>query len=189
MLKDTLLAFIPLFVAVDAIGILPIYISLTRGLTEKEKKAVLLQSFITGVLLALLFILIGKWIFSMLGITVNDFMIAGGTILFIIAIRDLFFRGKQEAEKGEMGAVPIGTPLIVGPGVLTTCMIIADQDGTVPTIISVVLNVLIAITLFAFSGFIVRLLGKTGISAMSRIMALLLAAIAVMMIRKGLTGF
>ncbi len=188
MIKDTLLAFIPVFVAVDAIGILPIYISLTKGLTDAEKRKVLVQSFFTGVFLALSFILVGKWIFGLLGITVNDFMIAGGAILFVIAIRDLFFKERQGAEKSEMGAVPIGTPLIVGPGVLTTCLIIVDQYGTIPTIISVLLNVTIAVTLFSFSGKIVNFMGKTGINALSRIMALLLAAIAVMMIRKGITG-
>ncbi|MCE5300137.1 MAG: MarC family protein [Spirochaetia bacterium] len=189
MFKDIVLAFIPVFVAVDAIGILPMFISLTKGMKDKDRKRVLARSFVTGITLALAFILIGKWLFSVLGITVNDFMIAGGVILFCIALRDIFFPGKQGAVvAAELGAVPLGTPLIVGPGVLTTCLIMLDQHGIAPTMISVVLNVLIAVVIFSFSGGIIKVLGRTGVSAMSRIMALLLAAIAVMMIRKGLTG-
>lgn len=188
MLKNILLAFIPVFVAVDAIGVLPMFISLTVGVTGEELKKVLIQSFITGITLALGFILIGKWLFSVLGITVYDFMIAGGIILFCIALRDIFMQAKQAAIASEMGTVPLGTPLIVGPGVLTTCLIIVDQYGIVPTVVSVVLNVSIAVSIFAFSGVIIKLIGKSGVSAMSRIMALLLAAIAIMMIRKGFIG-
>ncbi len=187
MLKNMLLAFIPVFVAVDVVGILPLFIALTKGFKDKDRKKILFQSFITGVSLALIFIFVGKWIFSVLGITVHDFMIAGGVILFFIAMRDIFFPGRQsEAAAAEMGAVPIGTPLIVGPGVLTTCLIIVDQYGIIPTITSVVLNVLIAVITLGFSGIIVKVIGKTGVSVLSRIMALLLAAIAVMMIRKGM---
>ncbi len=184
-----LLAFIPVFVAVDAIGVLPMFISLTRSMSEEEKKKALFNSFVTGVTLALAFILVGKWIFSILGITINDFMIAGGFILFCIALRDLLTTVKRRAvPASELGAVPLGTPLIVGPGVLTTCLIIVDQYGIGATIISVVLNILIAVTIFGFSGVIIKLMGKNGVGAMSRIMALLLAAIAVMMMRKGFFG-
>jgi len=186
--NSILLAFIPVFVAVDAIGVLPMFISLTRGIKGKERRKVLIQSFVTGISLALGFILIGKWLFSVLGITVHDFMIAGGVILFCIALRDIFMPQKQAGDVAEMGAVPLGTPLIVGPGVLTTCLIIVDQYGVAPTIISVVLNVTIAVVIFGFSGIILRVIGKSGVSAMSRIMALLIAAIAVMMIRKGFIG-
>jgi multiple antibiotic resistance protein len=186
MFKNLLLAFIPVFVAVDAIGVLPMFMSLTRSMNEKEKRSALFNSFVTGVSLALAFILVGKGIFSILGITINDFMIAGGFILFCIALRDLLTTEKQRAvPAAELGAVPLGTPLIVGPGVLTTCLIIVDQYGVGATIISVVLNVFIAVTIFGFSGVIIKVIGKNGVGAMSRIMALLLAAIAVMMMRKG----
>ncbi len=186
MFKDYLLAFIPVFVAVDVIGLLPIFISLTREMGNREIKKVLTQSFITGVTLALVFIFIGKWILAVLGITENDFMIAGGIILFLIALRDIFNIAKHAGTAEEMGAVPIGTPLIVGPGVLTTCLILTAQYGIIPTITSVVINVLIAVIVLSFSGRIIKAIGNTGVLAVSRIMALLLAAIAVMMIRKGL---
>ncbi|HRU38481.1 MAG TPA: MarC family protein [Candidatus Goldiibacteriota bacterium] len=185
-MKEYLLAFIPVFVAVDAIGVLPLFIALTKGMSEKARKKALFQSVFTAISLALTFILVGKWLFSVLGITVPDFMIAGGIVLFCIAIMDLLLPGKQRRMPDEsIGAVPLGTPLIVGPAVLTTCLIIVDQHGVLPTIASVILNVMIAALIFSFSGAIIRVIGKSGANALSRIMALLLAAIAVMMVRKG----
>jgi len=187
MIKNIFLALIPVFVAVDAVGVLPIFMSLTKSMKEKERRQAIIQSFFTAVSVALIFILVGKWLFSLLGITVGDFMIAGGSILFCIAIMDLLLPGKQRhVDPREVGAVPLGMPLIVGPAVLTTCLIIVDQYGVVPTIISVIANVFFAALMFSFSGSIIRVIGKSGANALSRIMALLLGAIAVMMIRKGI---
>ncbi|MBU0469782.1 MAG: MarC family protein [Candidatus Omnitrophica bacterium] len=187
MITKILLAFIPIFVAVDAIGVLPIFISLTQELELKEKRRILYQSFWTAIIVAFVFILVGKGLFSLLGITIGDFMVAGGLVLFCIAIIDLIVQGKKRRMPlEEFGVVPLGTPLIVGPAVLTTCLIIVDQYGIIPTIISVILNVLIAAILFYFSDKVTKILGKSGAIALSKIMALLLAAIAVMMIRKGI---
>ena len=88
----------------------------------------------------------------------------------------------------ELGVVPLGTPLIVGPAVLTTCLIIIDQYGIMPTIMSVVLNVLFAAVLFIFSDNVIKIIGKSGATALSKVMALLLAAIAIMMVRKGIVN-
>lgn len=187
MLTKMFLAFIPIFVAVDAIGVLPMFISLTRGLDIKDKQRILTQSFFTAIFVAFGFILIGKGLFSLLGITIGDFMVAGGIVLFCIAILDLMLPGKtRRMPVEELGVVPLGTPLIVGPAVLTTCLIVVDQYGLLPTIISVVLNVFIAVLLFYWSDKVAKILGKSGAIALSKIMALLLAAIAVMMIRKGI---
>jgi multiple antibiotic resistance protein len=187
MLTKIFLAFIPIFVAVDAIGVLPMFISLTRGLNIREKRRILTQSFFTAIFVAFGFILIGKGLFSLLGITIGDFMVAGGIVLFCIAIIDLMLPGKnRRMPVEELGVVPLGTPLIVGPAVLTTCLIIVDQYGVLPTIISVVVNVFVAVLLFYWSDKVAKILGKSGATALSKIMALLLAAIAVMMIRKGI---
>lgn len=190
-MKNFFLALIPVFVAVDAIGVLPLYIGLTKSLNKHQRKAVLIQSMITAVTVAVVFVFLGKLIFRALGITISDFMVAGGLVLFGIAMMDLLVPGKSRVasvNSGEIGAVPLGTPLIVGPGVLTTCLIIVDQYGIPATITSVIINVAFAGGLFLFSGAVIKALGKTGTGALSKIMALLLAAIAVMMIRKGLGG-
>jgi multiple antibiotic resistance protein len=185
--KELLAAFIPIFVAVDAVGTLPIYISLTQGIKNEDKKKILVQSVITALCLALGFIAVGKLIFGFLGITMGDFMIAGGVILFCIAILDLVRSGNERTfPMDSLGAVPIGTPIMVGPGVLTTCLMMVDQHGLSVTVIATFINVLLAGIMFYFSGVIIKIIGPAGSRALSKVMALLLAAIAVMMIRKGI---
>jgi multiple antibiotic resistance protein len=187
MIEKILLAFIPVFVAVDAIGVMPIFISLTEELTLKEKLFVVIQSMITALTVAIGFIFLGKFIFKVLSISVGDFMIAGGVILFFIAIIDLIFTNKQrKLPPKESGAVPLGTPLIAGPAVLTTSMIIISVYGLAATIISIVLNILVAGLIFMFSEVLIKLLGKVGTKVFSKIVSLFLAAIAIMMIRRGI---
>ena len=187
MFLDFLLAFIPIFVAVDAIGILPVFISLTEGLNHDEKNKIINQSLWTAFILAFGFILLGKMVFILLGITVGDFMVAGGAILFCISIIDLLFPGQQRRIPAEdMGAVPIGTPLIVGPAVLTTSLLLIDQYGLLPTIVSVLSNILLVGIVIRFSNKLMKFISPAGSRAISKVMALLLAAIAVKMVRNGL---
>jgi multiple antibiotic resistance protein len=190
MVNNILLSFIPLFVAVDAVGILPIFVSLTATLEQKTRTKVIVQSMFTAAGLAIGFVLIGKLVFKFLGITMGDFMIAGGAILFSLAMIDMVGPTKTRRIPGpELGVVPLGTPLIAGPAVLTTSMVLATQHGMVPTVISVVVNVLFAGLLFRISFWLMKFLGEVGAKALSKITSLLLAAIAVMLIRKGLEQF
>jgi multiple antibiotic resistance protein len=187
--KNILLSFIPIFVAVDAIGVLPIFVSLTEGAEQKEKSRIITQSVLTALCLAIGFIFLGKAIFRVLGITMGDFMVAGGAILFCLAIIDIVNPvKKRRMPSRDLGAVPIGTPLIVGPAVLTTSMVIISQYGLLPTLASVVANILLAGLIFRFSVVLIRALGESGTKALSKITSLLLAAIAVMLIRKGIAN-
>ncbi len=186
-MKDFLLVFIPIFIAVDAVGVLPIFISLTQDLNQKEKISIILQSMFTAGCLAVGFIFLGKSIFSLLGISIGDFMVAGGSILFCIAISDILMSGKRRRiPYKEMGAVPLGTPLIVGPAVLTTSLIMLGEYGLYATLISVLVNILLAGLIFSLSDYLIKILGIAGSRALSKIISLLLASIAIMMIRKGL---
>lgn len=187
MYKNFLLAFIPIFVAVDAVGVLPIFVSLTHGLKKKEKFSIILQSMLTAILLAVGFIFLGKTVFKFLGITISDFMIAGGIILFSLAIMDIINPGKKRRiPSNELGAVPLGTPLIVGPAVLTTSLIIIGEYGLYATLFSVLANVVLAGIIFSFSLALIKILGEGGAKALSKITSLFLAAIAIMMVRKGI---
>ena len=190
MLKNIFLSFIPLFVAVDAIGVLPIFVSLTEGMEQKARSKVILQSMLTAAGLAIGFVLVGKLVFKFLGITMGDFMIAGGAILFCLAIIDMVSPTKERRiPSPELGAVPLGTPLIAGPAVLTTSMLVVSQYGIVPTVVSLLTNILLAGLLFKLSFVLMKFLGVAGTKALSKITSLLLAAIAVMLIRKGLGQF
>ena len=186
MMKDLFLAFIPIFVAVDALGVLPIFISFTQGYKKTEISKIILQSMTTAICLAVGFIFLGKAVFHLLGIAMSDFMVAGGAILFCISIIDIINPDKKRRiPVKELGSVPLGTPLIVGPAVLTTYLIIIEVYGLVPTLVSVIINVLLAGLLFSFSHVLIKVIGQSGAKALSKVTSLLLAAIAVMMMRKG----
>ena len=185
------LCFVPLFIAVDAIGVLPIFISLTEGIDEKKRRTIVVMSVITAMIVGLLFLFIGEVVLRLLGITVADFMIAGGIVLFLISVSDLVTVEKplRTAQVESMGPVPIGVPLIVGPAVLTTIMLLVREYGFLPTSVAVLTNVLIAGIVFLLSGYIIRIIGNSGSKIFSKIASLFLAAIAVMMVRKGIFAF
>lgn len=188
-LKNVSLALIPVFVAVDALGVLPIFTSLTEGVEQQEKSKIILQSMLTASGLAIGFIFLGKAIFGLLSITVSDFMIAGGVLLFLLAVTDIVNPvKKRRIPAKDLGVVPLGTPLIAGPAVLTTSMIIISQYGLLPTLISVVVNIFFAGLAFRFSTVLIKVIGESGAKALSKITSLLLAAIGVMMIRKGIAS-
>ena len=184
------LCFVPLFVAVDAFGVLPMFVSLTEGVEREQLKGIILQSVITASVVALLFLSFGPGIMRFLGITVSDFMIAGGLLLLIFSLSDLLTGEKKQRQttSDELGAVPIGVPLITGPGVLTTCILLAEIHGWLMTALAIIVNVAIAGVTFLFAEQMTRIIGKTGSKIMSKIANLLLTAIAVMLIRKGITG-
>jgi multiple antibiotic resistance protein len=190
MIKDILLSFIPIFVAVDAFGVLPMFVSLTRDISQKKRAEVIIQSMITAIALSIGFVLLGKVVFKLLGIEMGDFMVAGGAILFSIAIIDIANPTKsRRSPVSELGAVPIGTPLIAGPAVLTTSMLIISEYGIPATIISLIVNIMLAGAVFRSSDFFIKALGEAGSKAISKIASLLLAAIAVMLMRKGIMQF
>jgi len=181
--------FIPLFVAIDVLVPLSIFISMTQEMSESERRSTIRESILTAVIVSFLFIALGKVIFSILGITADDFKIAGGLVLLFFAISDLIRHGEErKVPAGRVGIVPIGVPLIVGPAVLTTILVLVEHYGIIATIISLILNLVIVWICFLNAAKIVNLLGRGGIAAISRIMALFLAAIAIMMIRLGVSS-
>jgi multiple antibiotic resistance protein len=142
------------------------------------------------VIVGLFFVALGEAIFNILGITPDDFKIAGGLVLLIFAILEIMrHEEKRRKPMGRVGVVPIGVPLIVGPAVLTTLLVLVDHYGIIPTIVSFILNLFIVWFFFSEAERIINFFGKGGIIAISKVMALLLASIAVMMIRLGITNF
>ncbi|HOX15815.1 MAG TPA: MarC family protein [Smithellaceae bacterium] len=190
-MKSFWLCFVPLFVAVDAVGLLPLFINLTEGMKKNAIRKIILQSMITALLVALVFIAVGTGIFRLLNISVADFMIAGGSLLFIISIRDILAPEKKllEVDPDSVGAVPIGVPLITGPAVLTTSLLLINQYSAWITSLALAANIVIAGIMFLIAPLINRVLGKTGSKAVSKIISLLLAAIGVMIVRKGIAMY
>jgi len=185
------LCFVPLFIAVDALGILPIFIGLIEGLERSKVRKIIWQSVVTAMIVALLFLAVGKAVFTFIGITIPDFMIAGGTLLFVLSMRDILTYERQwrSIDPESLGSVPLGVPLIVGPAVLTTTILLTDAYGIIPTIPAVILNILFAGVVFWLYEPINRVLGKSGTRTISKLAHLILAAIGVMMVRKGIMTY
>ena len=191
LFEPYILTFIPIFVAVDAIGNIPLFISLVEGTSKKQRRKAIIDSVATATIMAIAFMIVGKGIFKLIGITIPDFQIAGGALLFVISVK-LLLPGAQKSflsggHEKDVGVFPLGTPLITGPAVLTTTLIMQDSFGMVPTFVSLTLNMLIVWFTLAKADFIIKLMGTNGTRAFSKIMYILLAAIAVMMVRRGIT--
>jgi multiple antibiotic resistance protein len=190
--KDLGLSFIPILVAIDAIGVLPFLLLLTQDASPAERSKVARYAMLTALGLGLGFIAIGKGVFSALGIEVAHFLIAGGLILLVLAIRHIITGKMVEIEPalGErmVGVVPIGTPLVAGPAVLTTLLLLSDQYHIAAVLIAFVLNLIVAWLLFTQANRVAAFLGQTGMRAVSIIASLLLAAIAVKMMWQGVDG-
>jgi multiple antibiotic resistance protein len=185
-----LLAFIPLFVAIDPVGLAAVFLGLGQGVPAATRRRIANQAAWTGGLVALLFLFLGQTIFTALAISVHDFQIAGGLILFILAARDLVQSAVEEPAKltDDFGVVPLGMPLIAGPALITTLLLLAQTLSVVVILAALAVNLGLVVLAFAYSEKLGRLIGPTGLRAISKIIALLLAAIAVNMIRRGLTG-
>jgi multiple antibiotic resistance protein len=183
-------AFIPLFVAIDPIGLAAIFLGLGQGVPAPTRRRIANQAAWTGGGVALLFLFLGQTIFAALGITVHDFQIAGGLILFIIAARDIIQSTVEAPAKlaDDFGVVPLGMPLIAGPASITTLLLLAETLGVGVTLAALAVNLVLVVLALAYSGLLGRLIGSNGLRAISKIISLLLAAIAVNMIRRGITG-
>ncbi len=191
-------SFLPLFVAINPMGIIPIYLSVTENLTAPQRRRLTLQAMLTAGGLSVVILFAGQLIFSLLGITVNDLRVGGGLILLVLSISNLIFgdfrrrdptEGNDETEDASsVGIVPLGIPLIVGPAAITSILVSREAYGYIPTLVSLTLNLgLVFLTLIA-SPYIGRATGNAGSRAIGKVSSLFLAAISVAMIRAGVMG-
>jgi len=187
-MKTFWICFVSLFVVVDAPGVLPMFLGLTEGMAPHETKKVVLQSVITATLVALGFLFAGSVLLEFLGITIPDFMIAGGILLLAISLSDLLSGEKRlrQVDAEDLGVVPLGVPLITGPAVLTTCLLLAHAYGVWVAAIALIINIGLVGVLLMLARPISGWIGKTGARMISKVFSLLLAAFAVMLMRRGL---
>ncbi|MCX7914459.1 MAG: MarC family protein [Thermodesulfovibrionales bacterium] len=187
ILHPFFLSFIPIFVAINAPSVLPIYIAMTEEMSPRERQRVAHQSAVTAVIVAIVFVIIGQAILRSLSIEVEDFMIAGGILLLVISISDMLKFGESKLDRTPtLGVVPLGTPLLAGPATLTTSLILVDSFGYIPVIFSLILNSFIAWLILYYSEAIIKLMGINGTRAFAKVSSLLLAAIAIKLIRTGI---
>ena len=187
---DLIKAIISLFIIVDPLGNLPILVSLTEKMDKEERKRTFQVATATGIILLLFFALLGEQILIIFRISMQSFMIAGGILLLLIAMRMLLTGSWDEGESSQesVGVVPIAIPLLVGPGAITTTILNIRLFGVAITVASVLIVFFIVWLTLRFIDQIHRLLGRSGSLIISRVMALIIAAIAVEYILEGIYG-
>jgi len=181
-------AVISLFIVVDPLGNIPIFISLTEKMDEEKRRKTFHTATVTGVILLLSFALVGQQIFILFGISMQSFMIAGGILLLLISVKILITGRWEEREVSpeSVGIVPIAIPLLIGPGAITTTILNIRMFNVATTVISVLIVFLIVWVTLRCIDPIHRLLGRSGSLVIARVMALMIAAIAVEYILEGI---
>lgn len=196
-------AFTTMFIIIDPPGLAPVFIALTQGMTAIQRRTIAIRACLVSAGLMLLFLLLGEAVLGFIGISMDAFRIAGGILLFLTALEMLFqkrqARREGNASEGQAehhddpSVFPLALPLIVGPGAITTIILLAGQAEGVAdfTAIAGVLLAVLLIVLIAFlaAPAIERGLGKTGLNIVTRVLGMLLAALAVQFVLDGLRGF
>ena len=200
MTEQFVTAFVTLFLVIDPIGMLPFFIALTAGNSTAGRRAVAFRATAISLGILILFALAGEQILAGIGIGMPAFRIAGGALLFLTAVDMLFERRTarresqtEEAERPDPSVFPLATPLIAGPGAIAAVILLAgegtDQSSALGITLAALLAVLLVVLgLFLVSGWVERLLGKTGINVVTRLLGRLLAALAVQFMVDGLKG-
>ncbi len=193
-------AFTTLFIIIDPFGLAPIFLALTNGMTKAQRRAIAIRSCLIGAALMLAFLFLGEALLGFIGISMSAFRIAGGVLLFLTALEMLFQKRQARREDNANAEVethddpsvfPLAMPLIVGPGAITTIILLAGQAdgpagllGVAAVMFTVLASVFVA---FLLAPYLERLLGKTGINILTRLLGMLLAALAVQFILDGVS--
>lgn len=197
-------AFTTLFVIIDPIGLTPLFVALTQGMDPARRRSIAIRSCITGALILIVFAIFGEALLGFVGISMPAFRIAGGILLFLTALEMLFqkraTRRKSNADEAsaddhhdDPSVFPIAIPLIAGPGAIASIILLtgaADGFSGFIAVIAVMISVIVIVfILFNFGGMIERGLGKTGVNVVTRLLGMLLAALAIQFILDGLATF
>ena len=197
-LSAIIAAWVTLFVVIDPPGLAPLFIALTQGMTDERRRRIGWRATIIAAILLTLFGLIGENILSAIGISLSAFRIAGGILLFLTALDMLFERrterreGQHPDDEHDPSVFPLATPLLAGPGALTTMILLVGSDPSpMHTLVIhlVMLSVLaLNMVLFLLAGPLSRGLGRTGTMVVTRLLGMLLAALSIQFILDGLRG-
>ena len=185
MIKEVIQSFILLFVIMDPIGVLPIFLGLVKGMPKKVIKKQVGNAVFVACILMVIFILFGIKVLEFFQIGVVDIKIAGGIILLILGILYVIGAGINYTKDGNDISVPIGTPLLVGPGTITTLIILVGTNGILVTLIAAMLAITVTAIILGSSSGIYKILGKQWTNVISRIMGIILSALAVSFIKDG----
>jgi multiple antibiotic resistance protein len=193
-------AFVTMFVVIDPIGLAPLFVALTRGKTDEQRRHIARRATLIAVLILLAFALFGEALLGFIGISMAAFRVAGGILLFLTALDMLFERRtkrredrSEEEHADDPSVFPLAIPLIAGPGSIASVILLMGQrpglEGSLMVLGVTGLVMLIVMFFFRLSGPIERVLGKTGITVVTRLFGMLLAALSVQFVLDGLAAF
>ncbi|WP_341366261.1 MarC family protein [Yoonia sp. BS5-3] len=196
-------AFTTMFIIIDPPGLAPVFIALTQGMSPAQRRTIAIRACVISAILMIIFLFLGETVLGFIGISMDAFRIAGGILLFLTALDMLFqkrqARREENAAEGQAeheddpSVFPLALPLIVGPGAITTIILLAGgaKDAADFGAIAMVLLAVLLIVLLAFlaAPALERALGKTGLNIVTRVLGMLLAALAVQFVLDGLRGF
>jgi len=191
-------AFVTLFVVIDPVGLAPLFVALTPGMSEARRRHIGARATMIAVILLTLFGLAGENILTFIGISLPAFRIAGGILLFLTAL-DMLFERRTERREGQSAdhdhdpsVFPLATPLLAGPGALATMILLVGEGQGALHLLVILLVMLVVMGLsmlfFILAGPLSRLLGRTGTMVVTRLLGMLLAALSVQFIIDGLRG-
>lgn len=202
MIKFALAAFVTLLVVVDPPGVVPMFVALTKSETPQHRRAILIRAVLIAFGAALFFLIAGRAVLSYLGVTVHAFSISGGILLFVAAMPMLFGErgglrspGPKELEAGHDVAVfPLAMPLLTGPGTIATILLLTSQAGSsVQALIAIgaaiAMVFLVAFVTLYLGARVIRVIGEGGVDIATRVMGIVLAALAVQYVLNGITGY
>lgn len=193
-------SFVTLLVIVDPPGLAPIFAALTRGYSEKRKREAAIRGTIIGGAILIIFAIVGDALLGALGIGLAAFRTAGGILLFLLALDMIFARPtglrsrsvrdqEEDSYEQDISVFPVAIPLLAGPGAITTVLLYTGGTGAAGTLLF--MGVILAVLLLSLGALllaprIMRLLGETGANVVSRVLGVLLAALAVQFVFDGL---
>jgi multiple antibiotic resistance protein len=191
--------FLAVFIVVDPFGIVPVFISLTGGFSARRRRTTVLKATIAAFVVLCVFTFTGSVILRFLGIQPGSFFIAGGILMFIISIDLLLGRqgrtktsgNEGDEEREDVSIFPLAIPMLAGPGAITTVLLYVSEDRMpgfiLPVLVgSVALALAFAALTMLLSSFFLRVLGKTGVSVIERIMGIVLTGLSVQFVYDGL---
>ncbi len=197
-----LTAFVTLFVVINPLAVAPVFVSVTKGMSLKEQKTVLNKSTFLAFCIALFFMLVGRTFLAYLGVSIYSFMISGGILLFMIAFPMLFGQPKSTREtenlpdkpKEDVSIFPMAMPMLAGPGTISTVLMLSSQTaGKLAFLISLIVVTLtvylISWPVLFMSRKVMVKIGEDKVSVITRILGMILAALAIQFILNGITSY
>lgn len=197
----TITAFVTLLVVIDPIGLAPLFVALTQGISTRARRTIGVRACVVAIALLTMFGLFGEQVLNFIGISMPAFQIAGGILLFLTAL-DMLFERRTKRRQGQASeddpaqdpsVFPLAMPLIAGPGAMATMVLLAGSPGAgwaeVLTVHLVMIAVIAVVFLmFLGAGLLERMLGPTGINVVTRLLGMLLAALSVQFVLNGLAA-